>query len=92
MYRSIIVIRGETRPEAQAAAVMSDVTRHGKCFVFQAWLLRGRTVVGFEDWGRMTFGGGSNWALFLMDSWRPLPSKLRVITSKEPVRPRYAPF
>lgn len=35
-YRSIAVIRGETRPEAQAAAVMSEVTRHGKFFVFHS--------------------------------------------------------
>lgn len=36
IYRSRIVMRGETRPEAQAAAVKSDVIRHGKFFVFQS--------------------------------------------------------
>lgn len=36
LYRSMMVIRGETSPEAQAAAVMSDMTRHGKFFVFQS--------------------------------------------------------
>lgn len=35
VYRSMMVIRGETRPEAQAAAVKSETTRHGKLFVFQ---------------------------------------------------------
>lgn len=36
LYRSMMVIRGETSPEAHAAAVMSDMTRHGKFFVFQS--------------------------------------------------------
>ena len=35
-YRSIMVIQGETRPEAQVAAVKSEVTRHGKLIVFQS--------------------------------------------------------
>ncbi len=92
-YRSIIVIKGETRPEAQAAAVMSDMTRHGKFSVLQLAVLRERDVVGFEaDRGRMTFGGGSYWGWSLIDPWRPLPSRLRVITCKRPVRPCYAPF
>lgn len=33
-YRSMIVISGETRPEAHAAAVTSEVTRHGRSLVF----------------------------------------------------------
>ena len=33
-YRSMIVITGATKPEAQAAAVISEVTRHGKSLVF----------------------------------------------------------
>lgn len=36
MARSMMVIRGETRPEAQVAAVKSEVTRHGKFFVFHS--------------------------------------------------------
>lgn len=64
-YRSIIVIRGEMRLEAQAAAAMSDVIRHGKSFVFQFALLWGRTVVDFEAGRvRMTFGGDSRWEVF----------------------------
>ena len=35
-YRSMMVMRGETRPDAQAAAVKSDAIRHGKFFVFQS--------------------------------------------------------
>ena len=35
VYRSMMVIRGETRPEAQVAAVKSETIRHGKLFVFQ---------------------------------------------------------
>ncbi len=31
--RSIIVIMGETRPAEQAAAVISEVTRHGSSLV-----------------------------------------------------------
>ena len=30
-----MVMRGETRPEAQAAAVRSEKTRHGRSVVFQ---------------------------------------------------------
>ena len=33
-YRSMIVMAGETRPEAQAAAVRSEVIRHGKLTEF----------------------------------------------------------
>ena len=36
VYRSIAQTRGETRPEAQAAAAKSDNTRHGRFFVFQS--------------------------------------------------------
>ena len=46
LYLSMMVIQGETRPEAQVAAVRSDVIRHGKFFVFQLWDLRGITAVG----------------------------------------------
>ena len=35
LYRSIMVIRGETRPEAQVAAVKSDVIRQSRWSVFQ---------------------------------------------------------
>lgn len=34
--RSIAQMRGETRPEAQAAAVKSEATRHDKFFVLQS--------------------------------------------------------
>ena len=36
LYLSMMVIQGETRPEAHAAAVKSEVTRHGRFFVFQS--------------------------------------------------------
>lgn len=42
-YRSMIVIRGATRPEAQAAAVRSEVIRQGRSAVFHL---------------RSAFGGG----------------------------------
>ena len=35
LYRSMMVTTGEIRPAAQVAAVKSDITRHGKLFVFQ---------------------------------------------------------
>jgi len=47
VYRSIIVISGATRPEAQAAAVKSDVIRHGRSLIFHFCGLKGRTVEGF---------------------------------------------
>lgn len=46
-YRSMIVINGATRPEAQAAAVISEVILHGRFFVFHSEPLRERTEVGF---------------------------------------------
>ena len=52
----MIVIRGATRPDAQAAAVISEVTLHGKPLVFHPVLFGGRTRVGFGGgWGRMIF-------------------------------------
>ena len=33
-YRSRMVMSGETRPEAQTAAVKSERIRHGRLFVF----------------------------------------------------------
>ena len=36
LYRSMMVMRGETSPEAQAAAVISETNRHGKLLVFQS--------------------------------------------------------
>ena len=77
LYLSMMVIQGETRPEAQAAAVRSDVIRHGKFFVFQLWDLRGITAIGAGGGrGRMTFGGAG---LSPMDPARPLRSNSRVI-------------
>lgn len=36
LYLSMMVIQGETRPEAQVAAVTSEAIRHGRFFVFQS--------------------------------------------------------
>lgn len=44
----MIVISGATRPEAQAAAVRSEVTRHGKFLVFHFWGLNGTMDEGLE--------------------------------------------
>ena len=33
-YRSMILISGETKPDAQVAAVRSEATRHGRLLVF----------------------------------------------------------
>ena len=47
----MIVIRGETKPEAHAAAVRSEVTRHGRSLVFQFDSFNGKdfgvTILGF---------------------------------------------
>ena len=77
LYLSMMVIQGETRPEAHVAAVRSDVIRHGRFFVFQSWDLRGITAVGAGGGrGRMAFGGAG---LSAMDPARPLRSNSRVI-------------
>ena len=51
-YRSMIVIRRATRPDAQAAAVMSEAIRQGRSAVFH---LRS----GCGDGGRVVFGFGT---------------------------------
>ena len=75
-YRSIMLIRGETRPEAQAAAVTSVRIRHGKLLVFQwCWwwwwgefresMVLGRGCDDDDDddgRGRMRFGGGAGFS------------------------------
>ena len=72
-----MVMRGETRPDAQAAAVKSEVTRHGKMVVFQTWDLRGSAAVGAGGGrGRMTFDEAG---LSPTDPARPLPFNSRVI-------------
>lgn len=77
LYLSMMVIQGETRPEAQVAAVRSDVIRHGKFFVFQSRDLRAITAVGAGGGrGRITFGGAG---LSPIDPARPLRSNSRVI-------------
>lgn len=77
MARSMMVMRGETRPEAQAAAVKSEVTRHGKFFVFQLSDLSGSSAVGAAGGrGWMTVGGAG---LPSMDPARSLRSNSRVI-------------
>lgn len=79
IYRSMIVISGATRPEAQAAAVTSDVIRHGRFVVVHVCGLKGRTWEDFEGArGRTTFGARSR-ALSVIAPLRPLGSRLRVI-------------
>ena len=52
-----MVIKGATRPEAQAAAVTSEATRHGRFFVFNSRSLKGMIEEGFEGArGTMTLG------------------------------------
>lgn len=68
-YRSIIVIKGETRPEAHAAAVMSEPTRHGRCSVFQSGFERGAVDVdaGGVRGESMDLGGLRKGASFSVD-------------------------
>lgn len=54
IYRSMIVIRGATRPEAQAAAVMSEVIRQRRSAVFHL-----RSEVGGGVRGGFGFGVGA---------------------------------
>ena len=74
----MIVISGATKPEAQAAAVMSEVTLHGRFLALYFEPYKGRIEVegAFE---RMTFGGCSK-VLLLTTGSRPLPSRFRVMT------------
>ena len=78
-----MVMRGATRPEAQAAAVTSVVTRHGRSLVFHLCSLRGITEGGFGGAREtMMFGGASIWFSFLIASSRPFRLILRVITCR----------
>ena len=70
MYRSIMVMRGETRPEAQAAAVKSEKMRHDRLLVFHSRDLRESIVFGAWDGrGIMMFGEAG---FSPMDPARPL--------------------
>lgn len=59
-YRSMIVIKGAMRPDAQAAEVMSEVTRQGSSLVFH--LTSSRVIKDFVGPFRVVtaeFGGPS---------------------------------
>lgn len=58
-YRSMMAMKGETSPEAHAAAVKSDVTLHGRSFVFQDSTVGGSLDAGPERarGEAMMFGG-----------------------------------
>lgn len=83
--RSIIVIKGVTRPEAQVAAVKSVVMRQGRWSVFQLWVGRGFAAIGAGCGGlaRMMFGGAVFSPIGLA---RPFPSNSRVILCNTPGR------
>lgn len=73
-YRSMMAMKGETSPEAHAAAVKSDVTLHGRSFVFQHSTFGGSLDVGSER-----ARGEARWALSAKAFPRPSRSMLRVI-------------
>jgi len=75
-YLSMIVMRGETKPEAQAAAVTSEVTLHETALVFHWRSLHGRVFDGITPGFVEICGRG----LSPSESWRPLRSTLRVMT------------
>ena len=78
----MIVISGATRPEAQAAAVMSEVILHGKFLALYFEPYKGRIEVDLEGaFERMTFGVCSKVFLLTAGS-RPLPLRFRVMTCK----------
>ena len=58
-----MVIRGEIKPEAQAAAVASEKQRHFKFFVFEAWAFAGSADAGTGRFlgGRSTSGDEESW-------------------------------
>lgn len=74
----MMVIRGETKPDAHAAAVRSDVTRHGRLAVFQFDSFSGKAFEAML----LAFGEKSGSALSLSDFGGPLRSISRVITSQ----------
>ena len=78
------MIKGETRPEAQVAAVKSDVIRQGRWSVFQLCVERGFAAIGAGGGlARMMFGG----VVFSpMGLARPFPSNSRVILCNTLVR------
>ena len=83
IYRSIMLMRGATRLEAQTAAVMSEVIRHGRSFVFHFCSFKGLTEGGFgSGLGTMTVGEESNWDFSRIASSRPLRGMFLVIVCK----------
>ena len=76
----MMVMSGATEPDAQAAAVTSEVIRHGRSFVFHccSWkgMMEGGLLCGRET---MTLGEASNWDFSLMASSRLVRGMLRVI-------------
>ena len=72
-----MVINGETKPDAHAAAVRSDVTRHGRLAVFHFESFSGKAFEAMLP----AFGEKSGGALSLSDFGGPLPSTSRVMTS-----------
>ena len=75
-----MVIIGATQPDAHAAAVTSEVIRHGKFFVFHSCSRKGMMEGGLLcDRGTMTLGEAANWDFSLIASSRPLRGILRVI-------------
>ena len=79
---------GETVPAVVAAAVISEVIRHGKASVFQADFPRERNLTGVGEDGRdeRTSWAASRPVLSLIVPSRPLRSSGRVISSKHPAR------
>ena len=77
----MMVMRGATEPDAQAAAVTSEVIRHGRSFVFHFCSWKGMMEGGGLLCGRetMTLGEASNWDFSLMASSRLVRGMLRVI-------------
>ena len=76
----MMVMRGATEPDAQAAAVTSEVIRHGRSFVFHSCSWKGMMEEGLLcGRGTMTLGEASNWDSSLIASSRPLRGILRVI-------------
>ena len=75
-YRSIMVISGETKPDAHAAAVRSDVTRHGRSAVFHFESFSGRAFEVMLP----ACGEKSGSALSLSGFGGPLRSTSRVMT------------
>ena len=86
-HLSIIVIRGATKPAADAAAATSEVTLHPRFEVFHSFSCIDLTDFAteaeeFERTGMILFADGGKAVCSAGDVWRPSWSMLRVITSK----------